>query len=338
MKRYCACLLLLVTGNLLLNAQTIQKPVRENATIHTVTGKLEPATIGFALTHEHLFSNFGASPDEASQYNEAALLKQVLPYLQNMKRMGVTTIFDCTAAYFGRRADLLKKIADSTGIRIVTNTGIYGGANDRYVPAFAFEASAENLSKRWIAEFENGIDGTGIKPGFIKLAFDDGEPSAIDQKLFTAGLLTHLHTGLTLAVHTGKNTAAAAAQLQLLKQYGVAPSAWIWVHANFVQNTRTLIEAAQKGAWISLDGVKENNIPEYIDKLNLFKSENLLHKVLLSHDGNGYPRGNAIRQFDAVMQHLIPAMQGNGFTKEEIELVTVQNPGRAFAIGVRRSS
>lgn len=338
MKRYCVLFVLLITGILSLNAQVIQSPVGPYATINTVSGTLEPAAIGFALTHEHLFSNFGSTPEEAALYDEAALLKQVLPYLQNMKRMGVTTIFDCTVAYFGRRADLLKKIADSTGIRIVTNTGIYGGANDRYVPAFAFEASAENLSKRWIAEFEKGIDGTGIKPGFIKLAFDEGEPSAIDQKLFTAGLLTHLHTGLTIAVHTGKNTAAATKQLQLLEQYGVAPSAWIWVHANFVQNSTTLIEAARKGAWISLDGVKENNIPEYIDKLKLFQSENLLHKVLLSHDGNGYPRGNAIRQFDAVMQHLIPAMRENGFTKEEIDLVTVQNPGKAFAIGVRRSS
>lgn len=336
MKRYCVLFVLLITGILSLNAQVIQNPVGTNEKINTVTGTLQPAAIGFALTHEHLFSNFGASPDEASQYNEAALLKQVLPYLQRLKRMGVTTIFDCTVAYFGRRADLLKRLSDSTGIRIITNTGFYGGANDKYVPAFAFEASAADLAKKWIAEFEHGIDGTGIKPGFIKLAFDEGEPSAIDQKLFIAGLLTHLHTGLTLAVHTGKNTAAAAEQLRLLKEYGVDPSAWIWVHANFVENTTTLIEAAQKGVWISLDGVKENNISEYIDKLKLFQSENLLHKVLLSHDGNGYPRGNAIREFDAVMQHLIPAMRENGFTKEEIDLVTVQNPGQAFGTSVKR--
>lgn len=337
MKRSCVCFMLLVLGILSLNAQPIQKHVGTNATIHTVTGKLEAANIGFALTHEHLFSNFGASMDEASQYNEAVLLKQVIPYLRNIKRMGVTTIFDCTAAYFGRRADLLKRLSDSTGIRIVTNTGFYGGANDRYVPAFALDASATDLSKKWIAEFENGIDGTGIKPGFIKLAFDDGEPSAIDQKLFTAGLLTHLRTGLTIAVHTGKNTAAAAAQLRLLKEYGVDPSAWIWVHANFVQHTDTLMEAARKGAWISLDGVKENNIAEYIDKLKLFRSEKLLHKVLLSHDGNGYPRGKEIRQFDAVMQYLIPALRANGFTQAEIDLLTVLNPGRAFGISVRRA-
>lgn len=337
MNRLYVAMLLLLTGIVSPCAQEMTKTSRSATKLNTVTGTIETTTIGFALTHEHLFSNFGASPAEASLYNETALLKQVLPYLQNIKKMGVNTIFDCTAAYFGRRADLLRKIADSTGIHIITNTGFYGGANDRYVPVFAFEADAAAISKIWIAEFENGIDGTGIKPGFIKLAFDEGEPSAIDQKLFIAALLTHLRTGLTLAVHTGKNTAAAKKQLQLLQEYGVDPAAWIWVHANFEQNTSELIEAAQKGAWISLDGVKENNIPEYIDKLKLFKTEKLLHKVLLSHDGNGYPRGKEIRQFDAVMLHLIPALRQNSFTQQEIELVTVQNPGRAFGISVKRA-
>jgi predicted metal-dependent phosphotriesterase family hydrolase len=337
MNRVFVVMFLLFSGIVPLCAQEMTKTSRSATKLNTVTGTIETTAIGFALTHEHLFSNFGASPAEASQYEEAALLKQVLPYLQNIKKMGVNTLFDCTAAYFGRRADLLQKIADSTGLHIITNTGFYGGANDRYVPAFAFEASTADLSKIWIAEFENGIDGTGIKPGFIKLAFDEGEPSAIDQKLFTAALLAHLRTGLTIAVHTGKNTSAAKTQLQLLHQYGVDPAAWIWVHANFVQHTAELIEAAQKGAWISLDGVKENNLTEYIDKLKLFKAEKLLHKVLLSHDGNGYPRGKEIRQFDAVMLHLIPALRQNGFTQQEIDLITVQNPGQAFGIGVKRT-
>jgi len=298
---------------------------------------VEVDELKFALTHEHLMSNFGKDPSEASQYDETALLNQVIPYIRKIKSLGVNSIFDCTTAYFGRRVDLLKTMADSTGIQIITNTGFYGAANDRYVPEFAFEAAAEEISKVWIEEFEGDIDGTGIRPGFVKLAFDDGIPSEIDKKLFTAGILTHLNTGLTLAVHTSNNPEAADTQLKLLEQYNVSPNAWVWVHANQVEDVELLLMAASKGAWISLDGAKTSNVEEYIDKIDRFRSQNLLHKILLSHDGDGFPMGGEIRKFEAVPQNLIPAMLANGFTEKEINQIMVQNPKEAFMIRTRRT-
>jgi len=281
-------------------------------------------------------SNFGKDPTEAFRYDEAALLRQVLPHLEEVKALGVRTVFDCTTAYFGRRVDLLKRMAEESGLQIVTNTGFYGAADDRYVPEFAFEASAEQIAEVWIKEFENGIEGTDIRPGFIKLAFDVGPPSAIDKKLFTAGLLTHLKTGLTLAVHTGDNPLAVAAQTELLDQYGVRPEARVWVHANWSANDELLLETAAKGGWISLDGAKAENTDEYIERLKRFKDRELLHKVLLSHDGDSYPMGGPVRPFLALMQELIPAMLKNGFTQEDVDQLTVRTPREAFSIRVRQ--
>ncbi len=311
-------------------------PSENNEIIHTVNGPLELDKLKFALTHEHLMSNFGKDPDEAFQYDETVLLNQVLPYLRKIKSLGVNSIFDCTTAYFGRRVDLLKTMADSTGIQIITNTGFYGAANDRYVPEFAFEASAEEIAKIWIEEFESGIDGTGISPGFIKLAFDDGIPSEIDKKLFAAGILTHLNTGLTLAVHTGNNPEAADVQLNLLKQYSVSPDAWVWVHAHLVEDVELLLKAASEGAWISLDGVGQSGMEEYIGKISRFRSQNLLHKILLSHDGDAFPAGGEIREFEAILQDLIPSMLANGFTEKEIDQLMVQNPKEAFMTKTRK--
>ena len=59
------------------------------------------------------------------------------------------------------------------------------------------DLSPKEIASKWIDEFEDGIKSSGIKPGFIKLAFDDGVPSSIDLKLFEAGVITHQHTGLT---------------------------------------------------------------------------------------------------------------------------------------------
>jgi phosphotriesterase-related protein len=68
-----------------------------------------------------------------------------------------------------------------------------------------------------------------------------------------------------------------------------------------------------------------------------FKSEGLLERVLLSHDGNGYPRGGAIRPFEAISKSLIPALIKNGFSDSEINQLVVINPGNAFSVRVRKN-
>jgi len=305
--------------------------------INTVQGPINVSELGLSLTHEHIMSNYGKELSQASDYDSIKLLNQVIPYLKKLKSLGVNSIFDCTTEYFGRRIDLLKMISDSTEIQIITNTGFYGAANDRYIPEFAYKASAKSISEIWIDEFENGIQGTEIRPGFIKLAFDDGKPpSDIDKKLFEAGILTHISTGLPLAVHTGKNSEALRLQMQLLRDYDVHPSAWIWTHANKVSDDKILIDLAAKGAWISLDGVNESNTYEYMKRIKLFKQNDLLHKILLSHDGNGFPSGGKIRDFEAIFESLIPEMLTNGFTNDNIHQILVRNPQEAFQIRRRK--
>lgn len=335
MSRFTLLFLLLLATSLSFN--TNQNTATKNTDIfHTVNGTISIEKMGFSLSHEHIMSNFGKDISETSEYDEAALLNQVIPYLGKIKSLGVDTIFDCTTAYFGRRVNLLQTIADSTGLQIVTNTGFYGAANDRYVPQIAFDSTPSEISKIWIDEFKYGIDGTKIKPGFVKLAFDNGAPSEIDKKLFEAGIITHLETGLTLAVHTGNSPEAVDAQLNLLKQYGVSPEAWIWTHAHISNDLELLIETAKEGAWISLDRVHSSNIQSTVDWLLRFKSEHLLHKVLLSHDGNGFPGGGEIRPFEAIMNDLIPALQKKDFTQREIDQLFIQNPKKAFSINVRK--
>ena len=311
-----------------------QEPItdKDSTFTNTVNETINAERLGYVLSHEHIMSNFGKEPDNVSVYDEAELFEQVIPYLKQLKLAGVHSIFDCTTAYFGRRVDLLKKISDSSGIQIITNTGIYGAANDKYIPQMAYGADAVSLSKIWTEEFEKGIDGTTIKPGFIKLAFDAGPPSEIDKKLFEAGLLTHLNTGLTLAVHTGNNPEAVRLQLALLKKYDVDPSAWIWVHADAMENNELLFEVANNGAWISLDGVNTASVQDYLERLKRFREQGLLQKVLLSHDGNGFPKGGEIRKFDAIPQNLIPMLISNGFTEKEVHQLMVENPKKAFGI------
>lgn len=307
----------------------------QNPFVVTINGEIDAENLGFALPHEHIMSNFGADPERVGRYDEKALMDQVVPYLKKLKAIGVGSVFDGTTAYFGRNVDLLQRISDETGIQIVTNTGFYGAADDRYIPDFAYTATADEIAEKWISEFEKGINGTSIYPGFIKLAFDGGEPSEIDLKLFEAGILTHLETGLTLAVHTGNNPEAVGHQLELLKKRDVSPNAWIWIHANKSEDHELLLETAAAGAWISLDGVNASNTDECLKKIDLFRENKLLNKILLSHDGNSFPRGGAIREYQALPEVLIPKLKEHGYSAAEIDQLIRENPQRAFSIRVR---
>lgn len=318
------------------------------AQIHTVSGPITKEQMGFTLVHEHILSIFGTEAQEPAEYNNSRAIKVIVPYLEYLKSLGCNTVVDCSAAYLGRNAALLKQLSENSGVQILISTGIYGAADDRYVPKYAFKESAEQLARRWIGEFETGIQGTNIKPGFLKSGVDGGPLSDIDAKLVRAAALTHLDTGLLLQIHTSNNPVAANQQLEILQKEGVSPEAWVWVHAQNMEGADALIETAKKGAWISLDGLRtpnylnqkrsgNGNLMHHFKLVEAFKKAGLLDHILLSHDGSSFPpSGTDKRPMDVLMNSFIPMLKSGGFSQEEIDLMTIKNPAEAFSIEIKK--
>ncbi len=74
----------------------------------------------------------------------------------------------------------------------------------------------------------------------------------------------------------------------------------------------------------------------YVSRIKLFREQDVLDKVLISHDGNSYNRDGGLRGYQAVMTHLVPALKEAGFSDEEINQVMVINPRNAFKVGIRK--
>lgn len=223
--------------------------------IMTVSGKISSEQMGKALVHEHFLVDFiGADLTTYQRWDKASVVRKVLPYLKEVKQHGIKTIFDCTPAFLGRDVELLKMLAENSGLQLVTNTGYYGAVNNKYLPPHAFTDTAEQLADRWISEFEKGIEGTKVKPGFIKISVNEGPLSSLHQKLIRAAAITHLATGLTICSHTGP-AEAALEQIEILKNNGVDPSAFVWVHAQAEKDRIYYKQVATKKGWISLDGI-----------------------------------------------------------------------------------
>lgn len=304
----------------------------------TVRGAVDAGELGLMLPHEHVMSLFGAEPAEKPVYDEDKLFGTVVPYLKNLYSLGCRSIADCTTAWFGRAPALLKRISEQTGLHILTNTGYYAAAGGRYLPEHARRETAGELAARWLREWREGIEGTGIRPGFVKLGFDAGPLSDLGRKLVAAAARVHLESGLVLAVHTGDNPEGARGQLAALKSEGVSPQAWIWVHAHSVKDEAALAEAADAGAWLEFDGIAPDSVRRHLALVEMMKRRGALGQVLLSHDGNSFRAlGRPPKPYDALFTYFVPALEAAGYSREEIRRLTVDNPRRAFTAGVRRA-
>jgi phosphotriesterase-related protein len=316
----------------LASAASIQPDGRR--AIDTVTGAIDPARLGLTLMHEHVLVDFiGAAEASPSRYDADAVFTRVLPYLQQAKALGAVTLVECTPAHLGRDARLLQRLARASGLTILSNTGYYGANKDKHLPPHAFTETPQQLAARWIREHEQGIDGTGIKPAFMKIGVDAGRLSEVDAKLVRAAAITHAATGLPIAAHTG-NGVAAFEEMDILEQAGVPLSSFIWVHAHSEPDGALHEKAAARGAWVEFDGVAPNSVERHVNLVRAMQKAGRLDRVLVSHDAGWYrvgePGGGEFRPFDTLFTAFVPALRRAGLRDADVTRLLVENPRRAL--------
>ena len=157
------------------------------------------------------------------------------------------------------------------------------------------------------------------------------------QKLVKAAAITHLQTGMTIGSHTGK-AIGLWPQLEILEETGVAPGAFIWIHAQAEEDFDNYLLAAQKGCWISLDGLGWET-ENHLERILYAKKHDILDRILISHDAGWYDPGKALQDVKGYMnifQVLLPELMKKGFSQEEIDQLLIVNPAEAFAIKIRK--
>ncbi|MCK3684490.1 phosphotriesterase [Maribellus sp. YY47] len=302
----------------------------------TVTGPVSVKKMGKTLHHEHILVDFiGADSTGYHRWNREEVVKKVLPYLLEARDLGYKTIMECTPAFLGRDPELLKMLSEKTGMYFVTNTGLYSAYDGKYIPEELQKKTAEELAALWIDEAKNGIEGTGVYPGFIKISVNPGPLSELNRKVVEASCITHKATGLVIMSHTGP-AIPAFEQLEILKKYGVDPSAFIWTHANNEKDREKLLEAARMGVFIAFDGFAPDKVDEYLDFILYIKKHGQLPQVLLSHDAGWYspgePDGGDFRGYSDIETYLVPAMEKAGIAQFDLFQLFFRTPADAFRI------
>lgn len=323
----------------ILNAQT-HNSIQGN--IMTVTGPVDPADLGFVLPHEHILVDFiGVDKVSRSRYDRDSAFVMVEPFLNDLRSAGGRTLIECTPAYLGRDPVLLKRLAESTGLHLVTNTGYYGDEQGTFLPDHVYEETAQQLADRWTDEWSRGIGESGVRPGFIKLRVDTSPISETGEKLLRAAAITHKNSGLTIGVHTPDGPTAIE-QLDILEREGIDPSAFVWIHAQNESDSTFHRRAARRGAWVEFDGIGPSSSDYHFRLIDNMKQIGLLDRVLISHDAGWYrvgEPGGSPSDFDPytyILNEFIPRLKREGYTQQEIDMLTRNNPQKAFTIGIRK--
>lgn len=195
------------------------------------------------------------------------------------------------------------------------------------------------LAELWTKELTEGIEGTSIRAGFIKLAMSDNGPTALEIRNLQAGVKASQATGALIASHTIGGEVARK-EMDVLESAGHDLHRFVWIHAQTEPDISVLKDAARRGAYVELDtvGAPFQSQSELLDRvLDLIEAGYIEH-ILLSHDAgwfqpgrpNGLPK-EGYRGYTALAHEFIPALLSRGVRQDQIHRITVLNPREAFA-------
>lgn len=304
---------------------------------HTIKGPIEIDSLGLILPHEHLFTDLrGPHVPDYAQGEPSAVIKVVGPYLAEAAGAGVTALVECSTVGVGRNLSILQSLAEVTPIHIIAPTGVY---RDAYIPASMREMSEDKLADLWSKELTEGMEGTSIRAGFIKLAMSDDGPTALEVRNLRAAARASQNSGAVIAVHTigGK---IATQEMGILEEAGLDLQRFIWVHAQTESDISLLREAARRGAYIELDtvGAPYQSQPELLEMALALIEAGFIDRLLLSHDAGWYDPSRAdgrpehgFRGYTALTKDFIPELLKRGVSEEQVRQITVNNPASAFA-------
>ncbi|MBI5083544.1 MAG: phosphotriesterase, partial [Acidobacteria bacterium] len=203
----------------------------------------------------------------------------------------------------------------------------YGAAKRVGLPKYAWQETAGQLAKRWVAEWNNGL--AGVKPRFIKTGVKGFPLEPIDIKLVEAAALTSLETGLPIASHTNGGGKALEAQLDILTRLKCPLDRFIWVHAQGEKDHAFHLRAARACAWCEFDGISEKSAAWHRECVLFMRDNGHLDKTLVSQDAGWYhvgePGGGNYRGYTYIYTDFLPT-----FPPETHERLMVRNPLAAF--------
>jgi phosphotriesterase-related protein len=264
------------------------------ATVNTVTGPISVEQLGKTLIHEHFVFGYPGFQGDITlgPFNEEEQLVVAVDIARNLQSYGVKTVVDPTPNECGRNPEFLKRVSEATGLQIICATGYYyegEGAPPYFKLRQALGSAEEEIYEMFQKEINDGIAGTGIKPGIIKLASSKDEITEYEKMFFRAAARVQQETGVIILTHTQEGTMGPD-QARFLIELGADPNKIIIGHMCGNTNPDYHKEVMNQGVRIAFDRFGIQGLvgapfdQERIQTLLALLKDGYEDQILLSHD------------------------------------------------------
>ena len=168
------------------------------AKINSVLGPLDTADLGFTLSHEHIIVTSAGIPQVFPEWiDREGTIARAVAGLKEGYGEGLRSMIDLTTIDLGRDVRMIEQVSRESGINIICATGTW-----RDIPRAFWDATPDMIAPLYIREIEEGIEGTGIKAGIIKVANDVGGVTPEGEIVLRAAARAQKATGVPISTHT----------------------------------------------------------------------------------------------------------------------------------------
>lgn len=320
------------------------------ATVETVTGPIDASQLGTTLIHEHLRardeavheqwptapSSGGIPEREHTDDGYVAAVEAARAAVE----LGVKTICDPTAMLLGRDVSFMRRVAEDTGLQVVACTGIY---TYDHLPTFFVSRDPDAIADLFVADIEQGVQGTDIKAAFIKCAADEPGITENVEKVHRAAARASLRTGAPIMAHSRPASDTAPRQIEILREEGVDPAKIQIAHTGDSADLDYIERVLETGVWIGLDRYGlEMYLPfEQRQATTLALLERgYADRIFIAADScatiDWFPHAVVEQLIEAgaavdwdiriVPQKVMPDLRERGMTDDQAEQVLVRNP------------
>lgn len=320
--------------------------------VNTVLGPVDAAQLGTTLIHEHFAFGYPGFAGDVTlgPYDRAEAVRVGVRVAEQVQAHGVRTVVDATPNDCGRDPELLREIAERTGLQIVCSTGYYY-EGEGAPPYFKFRRllgdAEKEIYEMMMQEVMEGIGRSGVKAGVIKLGSSKGVITEYEQMFFRAAARVQRETGVPIITHTQEGTMGPE-QAELLLAQGADPGRILIGHMDGNTDICYHLRTLEKGVFIGFDrfGIQgmvgmptdRERLGVLIGLIGLGKAD----RILLSQDTVnvwlGRPLGmpEPVRQLLAdwhpthIFENVLPALREGGVRDDQVRTMLVENPRRLF--------
>ncbi|HWU54614.1 MAG TPA: twin-arginine translocation signal domain-containing protein [Rhizomicrobium sp.] len=314
--------------------------------VQTVLGPLDAAKLGFTLPHEHVAD----APDVLSRWPKGTdFVARAVDRVKAIRAAGIDTIVDLTTYDVGRDIQFLQKVSRQSGLTMIAATG------QRFFPPRSphVEMPARTitgLTEFFTKEIEQGIDGTRIKAGVIKIGIITKDPTALEETGLRAAARASKATGAPIRTHTAAAQRAGESHAVILESEGIDPARVCFDHSDDSGDMDYFSGLVRRGYSLGMDhvhrGTSPNFKPSFERRAACIKQlidAGFANKIFLSQDAEF---GGSLLPAEArewretidppegmlfVTRKLIPHLKQIGVSDQDIHTITVENPRHFFS-------